>query len=97
MGNRFIVVGIILLALGVQFRLVDSIVLNQQASQFVETRIQRARMRTNPYGRYNSYDPMMMNMGTVAKKSIQPPRWAGWALISGGVVMLLHGVSTRRP
>jgi hypothetical protein len=92
MGHRIFIVGVILLFLGIQFRLVDSIVLTQKATNFIHARAEESGFRTaDPY----SYDSLLLTAGPISKKTITPPRWAGWALISVGAVLTLHGLTLR--
>ena len=82
--------GIVLLLLGVQFRKVETFVLNEKASHFVERRMRNGAIRTE-----GGYDPMILSTGTVTRKRLTHPRWVGWALISMGVVLVLHGMTLK--
>ena len=90
MNHRFLIVGIILLLMGIQFRAVDSFVLTQKATTFIHERARNSGFQTaNPY----DFDSLLLTAGPVSKKKITPPRWAGWALISVGAVLTLHGLT----
>ncbi len=91
MGTRFFLIGAVALMMGIQFRAVDSIVLTPKASKFYEEKIARQTVfHTNPY------DAVLMTSGPIPQKTIQPPGWLGWALLSVGGVMTLHGLTSRR-
>ena len=92
MGHRILVVGVILLFLGLQLRAVDSFVLTHKATTFLHEKAQKTGFRTA-----NSYnlDSLLLTAGPVAKKTITPPPWAGWALVSIGAVLSLHGLTLR--
>jgi hypothetical protein len=92
MRQRIIIIGVICLFVGFQFRLVDSFVLTHKATQFLHERAKESGFRTaDPY----NFDTMLMSAGPIAKKTITPPPWAGWALISVGAVLSLHGITLR--
>ena len=91
MWTRYYIVGIVALMIGLQFRAVDSFVLTQRASTFIEQKVRTSGVQTE-----SPYASVLMTAGPVPKKTLTPPRWMGWALLSVGGVMMLHGVSSRR-
>ena len=94
MGQRIFAIGIVLLLLGLQLRTVDSYVLTPKATQFIHEKTRESGFRTaaGPY----DLDSYLMAAGPVAKKTITPPRWLGWAAISVGAVLALHGITLRQ-
>ena len=91
MAQRWFVFGFIILALGIQLRYVESFVLTPRASEFIETNIKQAGFEHE-----DVYDTFLLTAGPSPKKTLTPPRWLGWALMSMGGVMLLHGVTLHR-
>lgn len=93
-ARNLIAVGLVLVLMGIQLRAVQTFVLNEKTSQFIESRVNRnsAIRDEGLYAADNSY----MWAGTTAHKRLTHPRWVGLAFISVGAVMLLHGAS-RRP
>ena len=93
MGQRIFAVGIVLLLLGLQLRAVDSFVLTPKATRFIHEKTRESGFRTaaDPY----NLDTYLMAAGPVAKKTITPPKWLGWAAISVGAVLTLHGLTLR--
>jgi hypothetical protein len=90
--QRLFLIGIVLLGLGIQFRLVKSFELNERASQFVAQRIAKpAAAATTTYVSYDPLDdwPASPAPPAVTVRSITPPRWLGWSFISVGVVLIL--------
>ena len=84
-------IGVILLVFGIQLRAVDTFVLNEKASRFVEK-----RMRQSAFQQGSSYSPSLLSPSLGTKKQLSHPRWLGWALISTGVVLILHGVTAKK-
>ena len=86
--NQFFMTGIFLMLLGVQFRLVDSITLNDKTTRFLAAHAGSATTSTTA---------SMFPSSTVPRKVIEPPQWLGWALISVGAVCVLHSLAMKRP
>jgi hypothetical protein len=85
--NQFFMAGIFLVLLGVQFRLIDSITLNEKTTRFLAARA----------GQTSSVNLAGFLPGSGAHKVIQPPQWVGWALISAGAVCVLHSLAMKKP
>lgn len=81
--------GIIVLTLGIQFRMVDSIVLTQQATQVIAEKMESMDIANNAPTMFAARVP-------IAKKVITPPRWLGWSFLSIGGVMVLHSLAMRK-
>ena len=91
MTHRCFVLGFVLLVAGIQLRYIESFVLTQKASEFIETNVKQAGFQHE-----DPYDTFLLTAGPSPKKTITPPRWLGWALMSVGGVMLLHGLTIQR-
>ncbi|MCA9186687.1 MAG: hypothetical protein R3E01_34090 [Pirellulaceae bacterium] len=87
--QKFLILGMTLIFLGVQLRFVESFVLTPKASQFVETKMQNSGLMQG--SRLDAYLPRTSIIA--ARKTVTPPRWIGLALISVGAVLVLHGVT----
>lgn len=94
--NHFFVLGIIFLLIGVQFRFVDSFVLNNETSRFVAERMD---WKSQPASR--SVPTFLVAMTPLSppasQRLVDPPRWLGWSFISVGAVMFLYSLIMRRP
>lgn len=90
--DKLLMIGTIALLLGIQFRLVDTFVLNREATQFIRSKVQRVDSGGAVAARTASFLPPMA--ATLQRWS--PPRWLGWALISTGAVMSLHVLAIDR-
>ena len=85
--QRYFTLGVILFLLGVQFRLIDTFVLNEPTTRTLH------KMTQN--GQFVSRDPVVETYMAIApspKKAIQPPEWLGWVLLTIGGVISLHAM-----
>lgn len=96
MATRLLILGLFLVLLGVQFRLVDTYVLNEKASRVVAEKLRPQRQSADavfPSLATASYDSYLTGISALAaelpRESIKPPRWLAWSLISAGAVMVL--------
>lgn len=90
--NQWFMVGVIVLALGLQFRMVDSYTLNQRATQFLAEKAGKPEQQT-----YFKFAQMLPTAGPQVRKVVRPPDWLGWALVSAGAVLVLHSLAMPRP
>jgi hypothetical protein len=86
--NHYFMIGIIVLLLGLQFRLVDTYVLNEKTTRFLAER--------SP-GASSAQTTLVSLSGPVSRKVVRPPEWLGWALVSVGSVLVLHSLALPRP
>ena len=84
--NQFLMIGLLVLLLGVQFRTVDHFVLNAKASEFVEEKLGK-----------KSQTPAGVSAPVVSNRVVRPPHWLGWCLVSVGGVLVLHSLAMKRP
>lgn len=88
--NRYFLLGVLLILLGCQFRMVQSVVLNESAT--------RALARVTQKKAVASSDMMSTFLMDVSRptKRISPPRWLGLATIAAGAVITLHSIAMPR-
>lgn len=79
--NHYFLIGLVLLFLGVQFRMVDTIVLNEPVSQVVRDRAQAQGGQTLGFAQ---------RFVTPQLHAVQPPKYIGWVLLSIGGVLVLQ-------
>jgi hypothetical protein len=85
-------IGLIFLFLGIQLRMVDSVVLNEESSRFIAKKMGTKSQATT------AEVIQVASFGNVApRKVIKPPKWVAWALIAAGSVFVLHALALRRP
>ncbi len=85
--NRYFLIGILLILLGIQFRLVHSVVLNETSTKALskitkDTQLASQDFATNLY----------MNTAPSPKKTIQTPPWLGYILLTAGGIIFLHAM-----
>lgn len=85
--NRYFMLGVILLLLGLQFRLVDSFVLNETS-----TRALHKVMKTKTVDANSMATNVFMQTAPSPKKTLRPPRWLGFVLLTAGGIMALHAL-----
>jgi hypothetical protein len=86
--NQFFMVGVFVLLLGVQFRLLDSATLNDKTTRFLAAHTASAA---------TSGALAILPSSSIPKKVVHPPQWLGWSLISVGAVCILHSLAMKRP
>ncbi|MHC4406961.1 MAG: hypothetical protein ACYTG0_45675 [Planctomycetota bacterium] len=90
--NQWFLAGLLALLLGLQFRMIDSVVLTPEFTKFL------AEQTGHPVAAAS--ETMQTIVGTTPRippKTIRPPESVGWALLSVGAVFILHSLSLRRP
>jgi hypothetical protein len=91
--NQYFLAGLVLLFLGVQFRLIDTVELTPKLTEFLAQKTGHdtlaavsATTRTmNPFEK------------PVVRKTCAPPDWLGWSLLSIGSVLILHSWAMKKP
>ncbi|OHB78448.1 MAG: hypothetical protein A2V98_06775 [Planctomycetes bacterium RBG_16_64_12] len=89
--NQWFMAGLVLLFLGLQFHSIDSLVLTPEFTKFL------AEHAANPVAAANPAIAAPFSAQAVAPKTVRPPEWFGWALISVGAVFVLHSLSMTKP
>ncbi|MEM6473294.1 MAG: hypothetical protein AAF802_27285 [Planctomycetota bacterium] len=89
--NRYFLAGILLILLGLQFRRVESFVLNEPTTRMM------ARMTNTPIVDNSTALGALFEPVTPApKKRVKPPRWLGLSMIAVGAVVSLHALVIPR-
>ena len=93
--NQFFMAGMLILLLGVQFRSVDTLVLNERTTQFLAQRMQA--WKQPQMASTGDFSTSLAASGPIGNHRLQPPKWLGWALVSVGSVLVLHSLSLKKP
>ena len=89
--NRYFLVGALLIMLGVQFRMIDSFVLNEPTTRTLAKVARRSQPTVN-----DSFSTFLMQVHPKPTKRVHPPRWLGLAMIAVGSVVSLHAIAIPR-
>ncbi len=89
--NRYFLIGVLLILLGLQFRLVDSFVLNEPT-----TRALARISRNSPVSAPSNSSAFLMALYPNPTKRVTPPRWIGLALVAVGTVISLHAFAVPK-
>lgn len=76
--THFLMIGLVMLFIGVQFRLVEGFVLNKPTSQFVSE-----KFGSKPKG----IAAVFTQSGPTSIRTLEPPKWLAWTFISIGAVL----------
>ena len=90
--NQFFLVGLVLLAVGAQFRVVYAVTLTPEFTQFLAEQTDHPMAAMNAASAASTPDHR-----PAFRKTFEPPDWAGWALISAGAVLVLHALAMPKP
>jgi hypothetical protein len=85
--NQFFMIGVFLLLVGIQFRILDSATLNEKTTRFLANHAS------------SSATSGMANIlpTSSVRKVVHPPQWLGWSLMSIGGVCILHSLAMKKP
>jgi len=88
--NQIMMLGLLLLLFGTQFRLVERFTLNEPTTRFLAARMQDPSQQP--------VQSMFINAQVaLPKKEVRPPIWIGYSLISFGSVLMLHSIMLPKP
>ena len=93
--NQIFLGGLIVLLLGIQLKVVDPIVLNERATQFLAQRMQQ--MRGTEVASAGDFSTILAAQSTVGNKRIDVPPWLGYSLLSTGGVLILYSLALKKP
>ena len=86
---QWLTIGVIVFLLGLQIRMIDSYTLNPKSAQFMAEKFGKTTIQSTSFFR-------PMSMTTYHSRTIRPPQWLGWVLMSVGAVLTFHSLAVRR-
>ena len=90
--NQFFLIGFVALLLGIEFRMVEAFELNAEFSQTL------FKQGAAPVAAMNSASQTFGgSTAPVVKKTLRPPDFVGWSLLSLGGVLILHSWAMKKP
>jgi hypothetical protein len=84
---RYFTLGVVLFLLGIQFRTVESFVLNEPSTRALHRFARQSQIASN-----DGLTDVYMSVAQSPKKTIHPPSWLGWALLTAGGVISMHAL-----
>jgi hypothetical protein len=91
--NQFFYAGLVLLLLGIQFRMVESFDLNGDLTRLLAEQSNKPLVAMG-----NAAQSLTQSEKPLLKpKNIRPPEWLGWSLASAGSVLILHSWAMKKP
>jgi hypothetical protein len=90
--HTWIYVGLILLLLGIQVRMVETYVLTPESTRRLSEWFGPPSGEPAPTGALQRW-ALRENL---ARKQFRPPQWLGYSLLSAGGVMIVHGFFLRK-
>ena len=90
--NQFFMLGMLVLFLGIQFRVVDRYVLSDKA-----TRILAKQMAGEDSAQAAALRAADATNSPIPQHVVEPPEWSGWCMMSIGSVLILHSLALRKP
>ncbi len=86
--NQFYMTGLVLLFLGIQFRMIESVELKPDVHRFLSER------SGHPLAAMGAQSPILSSFDQATGTRIfTPPEWIGWLLVSAGSVLVLHSLA----
>jgi len=90
--NRYFLIGVLLILFGIQFRMVDSFVLNEPTTRALARMSKQSNVAST-----DSFNSFLMQVHPKPTKRVHPPRWLGLAMIAVGTVVSLHAIAIPKP
>lgn len=91
--NHYLAIGLVLVLLGIQFRCVDSLQLTPETTQFLAKRMKKKPESANPL---MAILPKTTS-SLAPQKTIRPPKWLGYSLLSIGAVLMVQSLGMKKP
>jgi protein-S-isoprenylcysteine O-methyltransferase Ste14 len=89
---HYFIAGVIVLLIGIQLRMVESYVLNEDTTRWLMERSEDPTVQA-----VTKATQMLPAAGPLPRKTIVPPQWMGWAAVSLGSVLILHSLALPKP
>ena len=90
--HHYFFAGLLILFLGLQFRMVDAVVLNERSTNFLADKLGKS-----PVEQSSPLRQFFPAAGPLPRKTVRPPQWLGWCLMSVGAVLVLHSLALPKP
>ena len=90
--NHYFLLGVLFLLVGLQFRVLERVVLNPQSTLFLAQRLgSKTDAATAQVLHTAGFD------AALPRKEFESPRWCGWAFFALGSFLILHRIMLPKP
>ena len=90
--NHYLMLGIFFLLVGLQFRLIERVVLNPESTLFLAHHVgTKTDATTTRVLHAAGFEPAL------PRKEFESPRWCGWAFFAFGSVLVFRSIMVPRP
>jgi hypothetical protein len=89
--NQYFFAGLVLVLLGVQYQFIDSLVLKPECAKIL------GEKQARPVAAATSMLGGLVERPGNASKTVRPPEWISWAMLSLGAVLVLHSLAMPKP
>jgi hypothetical protein len=88
--HHFLLIGLLALAIGTEFRVVENFTLNEPTAKFLAAKLDRVKS--------GSAEELFVNTAGTPEpyRVLTPPKWIGWSLISIGAVLTFQSLAMRK-
>ena len=90
--NQYFLAGLLLLFVGVEFRMIESVQLTSEATRFLARSTNHPAVATT-----DKVDSLLGTTTKIPPKTVVPPEWIGYSLLSLGAVLVLHSLAMQKP
>jgi len=90
--NQYFFAGLACLLLGLQFRMIETVELTPEFTQFLAERTGHPLASVSA-----ATQTMTQSEKPMVKKTVRPPDWLGFAMMSIGAVLILHSWGMKKP
>ncbi len=90
--NQYYLAGLVLFFLGIQFRMIETIELTPEFTQFLAERTGHPMAAVSA-----TTQSLTQAEKPPVKKTVRPPDWVGWSLLSVGIILVFHSWGMPRP
>jgi len=90
--NQYFLAGLLLLFLGTEFRVVESVQLTSEATQMLARSTNHPAVATT-----DKVDSVLGTNTKLPPKTLVPPEWIGYSFLSLGAVLVLHSLAMQKP
>ncbi len=90
--NQYLLAGLLLLFLGLEFRAIESVQLTSEFTQILARRTNHPAVATT-----DTVDSLIGTNTKLPPKTVIPPEWIGYSFLSLGAVLILPTLAMQKP